>query len=216
MTARIVVADDHAMVREALRASFERAGFEVVAEAADGEEAVAETERHRPDAVVLDLSMPVLSGAAAASRIRTLVPGAVIVVLSMLSDAAAVSTALAAGARGYVVKDATTSEIVEAVRRALRGELVVSPSASLPEPPGIVTATARRRGSPDKGVVSKREEEVLRVMATGASISEAAAQLYISVKTVKNHLSSIYDKLDSHDRSQAVLKAVRMGLIQLS
>ncbi|HXX91833.1 MAG TPA: response regulator transcription factor [Acidimicrobiales bacterium] len=216
MTARIVVADDHAMVREALRASFERAGFEVVAEAADGEEAVAETERHRPDAVVLDLSMPVLSGAAAASRIRTLVPGAVIVVLSMLSDAAAVSTALAAGARGYVVKDATTSEIVEAVRRALRGELVVSPSASLPEPPGIVTATARRRGSPDKGVVSKREEEVLRVMATGASISEAAGQLYISVKTVKNHLSSIYDKLDSHDRSQAVLKAVRMGLIQLS
>lgn len=216
MTARIVVADDHAMVREALRASFERAGFEVVAEAADGEEAVAETERHRPDAVVLDLSMPVLSGAAAASRIRTLVPGAVIVVLSMLSDAAAVSTALAAGARGYVVKDATTSEIVEAVRRALRGELVVSPSASLPESPGIVTATARRRGSPDKGVVSKREEEVLRVMATGASISEAAGQLYISVKTVKNHLSSIYDKLDSHDRSQAVLKAVRMGLIQLS
>jgi len=216
MTARIVVADDHAMVREALRASFERAGFEVVAEAADGEEAVAETERHRPDAVVLDLSMPVLSGAAAASRIRTLVPGAVIVVLSMLSDAAAVSTALAAGARGYVVKDATTSEIVEAVRRALRGELVVSPSASLPESPGTVTATARRRGSPDKGVVSKREEEVLRVMATGASISEAAAQLYISVKTVKNHLSSIYDKLDSHDRSQAVLKAVRMGLIQLS
>ena len=211
---RVLIADDHTMVREGLRWALEHAGFDVVGEAADGEEAVELAEAKRPDVVLMDLSLPVLSGAAATKRITGTVPESAVLVLSMLSDETAVSSALAAGARGYLVKDCTTSEIVDAVRHVAEGGRVLAP---------VVATTMAERAAPTSApvapgtrpLISKREEEVLRLMATGVSIPEAARQLYISVKTVKNHLSSIYQKLDSHDRAQAVLKAVRMGLIHV-
>ena len=118
---RVLIADDHTMVREGLRWALEHAGLDVVGEAADGEEAVDMAEQHRPDVVLMDLSLPVLSGAAATKRIRTLVPGTSVLVLSMLSDDTAVSSALDAGASGYLVKDCTTSEIVDAVNRVAAG-----------------------------------------------------------------------------------------------
>jgi len=128
-----------------------------------------------------------------------------------------VSSALDAGANGYLVKDCTTTEIVDAVNRVAGGERVLADSVS-----DVTTATGRQAREPSRPgltstrpLISKREEEVLRLMATGVSIPEAARRLYISVKTVKNHLSSIYQKLDSHDRAQAVLKAMRMGLIRM-
>jgi DNA-binding NarL/FixJ family response regulator len=211
---RIVIADDHTMVREALRLAFERAGFAVVGEASDGEQAVEQAERHRPDVVLVDMSLPALSGVAAAKRIGNIVPRPAVVMLSMLSDEMAVSSALAACANGYLVKDCTTAEIVDGVLRAVHGEQVLSASASVPT--SMTNGGVRQSGrgvSSSHPLISKREEEVLRLMATGVSITEAAGELYISVKTVKNHLSSIYGKLDSHDRAQAVMKAVRMGLI---
>jgi len=135
----------------------------------------------------------------------------------MLSDETAVSSALDAGATGYLVKDCTTTEIVDAVNRVASGERVLAPSVA-----GVVGSSAPRTGpstrpaaSSTRPLISKREEEVLRLMATGVSIPDAASRLFISVKTVKNHLSSIYQKLDSHDRAQAVLKAMRMGLIRM-
>jgi DNA-binding NarL/FixJ family response regulator len=214
---RVLIADDHTMVREGLRWALEHAGLDVVGEAADGEEAVDMAEQHHPDVVLMDLSLPVLSGVAATKRIRTLVPDTSVLVLSMLSDETAVSSALDAGAGGYLVKDCTTSEIVDAVTRVAHGERVLAPSVS-----GVASATSpeanravRPALSSTRPLISKREEEVLRLMATGVSIPEAARRLFISVKTVKNHLSSIYQKLDSHDRAQAVLKAMRMGLIRL-
>jgi DNA-binding NarL/FixJ family response regulator len=226
---RILIADDHTLVREGLRWAFEHAGCTVVGEAADGEEAVQKAEEHRPDVVLMDLSLPVLSGVAATKRIRSLVPETAVVVLSMLSDDTAVSSALGAGARGYLVKDSGTAEIVEAVRRVANGATVLSPSVASPPadaPSGAANDAGdalRHAGAPVRPVrpaparphISRREEEVLRLMATGVSISEAARHLYISVKTVKNHLSSIYQKLDAHDRAQAVLKAVRMGIIHI-
>jgi len=215
---RVLIADDHTMVREGLRWALEHAGLTVVGEAADGQEAVDLAEQHRPDVVLMDLSMPVLSGVAATKRIRGLVPDAAVLVLSMLSDETAVSSALGAGAQGYLVKDCTTVEIVDAVRRVAAGERVLA-SAVIDTVPPVAAggATAMRREPPPstRPLISKREEEVLRLVATGVSIPEAARRLFISVKTVKNHLSSIYQKLDSHDRAQAVLKAMRMGLIKL-
>jgi len=215
---RVLIADDHAMVREGLHWALEHAGYDVVGEAADGEEAVEMTESFRPDIVLMDLSLPVLSGVAATKRIRSLVPATKFVVLSMLSDETAVSSALAAGAVGYLVKDSTTAEIVGAlgdVIDAAPGDLVLSPSASrvTSQADGGIPMTRESVGS--RPLISKREEEVLRLVATGASIPEVGRRLFISAKTVKNHLSSIYQKLDSHDRAQAVLKAVRMGLIQI-
>ena len=214
----VLIADDHAMVREGLHWALEHAGYEVVGEAADGEEAVELTEDLRPDIVLMDLSLPVLSGVAATKRIRSLVPTTKVVVLSMLSDETAVSSALAAGAVGYLVKDSTTAEIVGAlgdVVDAAPGGLVLSSSATPLTPESDAVASMTRQPFGSRPLISKREEEVLRLVATGASIPEVGRRLYISAKTVKNHLSSIYQKLDSHDRAQAVLKAVRMGLIQL-
>jgi DNA-binding NarL/FixJ family response regulator len=127
---RVLIADDHTMVREGLRWALEHAGVDVVGEAADGEEAVEMAERYHPDVVLMDLSMPVLSGAAATKRIRTLVPGTSVLVLSMLSDDTAVTSALDAGAGGYLVKDCTTTEIVDAVNRVAGGERVIAPSVS--------------------------------------------------------------------------------------
>ena len=216
---RVLIADDHTMVREGLRWALEHAGLDVVGEAADGEEAVEMAEQYRPDVVLMDLSLPVLSGAAATKRIRTLVPNTSVLVLSMLSDDTAVSSALDAGAGGYLVKDCTTTEIVDAVNRVAGGERVIASSVSAAAATAAGAHSATRPSRPPitstRPLISKREEEVLRLMATGVSIPEAARRLFISVKTVKNHLSSIYQKLDSHDRAQAVLKAMRMGLIRM-
>ena len=210
---RLVIADDHTMVREGLARAMTEAGFEVVGQAPDGEAAVALVEEHRPDVVLMDLSLPVLSGAAATKRIKKSVPETAVLALSMLSDESAVVSALGAGAAGYMVKDCTTEELIDAVNRVAAGETVISPSIS-----ASVAALAVSRPAPSRGgqpLVTRREEEILRLMATGVSIPDAARQLYISVKTVKNHLSSIYQKLDCHDRAQAVLKALRMGIITL-
>ena len=227
---RVLIADDHTMVREGLRWAFENAGCTVVDEAADGEEAVQKAETYHPDVVLMDLSLPVLSGVAATKRIKSLLPDTAVVVLSMLSDDTAVASALNAGARGYLVKDSATAEIVDAVTRVAHGDTVLSPSVTPPDVPkddagatdrahsGAGTTTslappARLYGP--RPHISRREEEVLRLMATGVSIPEAARRLYISVKTVKNHLASIYGKLDSRDRTQAVVRAVKMGIIRL-
>ena len=227
---RVLIADDHTMVREGLRWAFQSAGCNVVGEAADGEEAVRKAEEYQPDVVLMDLSLPVLSGVAATKRIKSLVPRTAVVVLSMLSDDTAVSSALSAGARGYLVKDSGTAEIVDAVRRVANGDTVLSPSiahTTVGAHRDDWSRAGRDQGHPDaptfarpsrplaRPLLSRREEEVLRLMATGVSIPEAARHLFISVKTVKNHLSSIYMKLDVHDRAQAVLKAVRMGIIHL-
>jgi DNA-binding NarL/FixJ family response regulator len=216
MTTRVLIVDDHTMVREALRWACEHADLVVVGEAGNGQEAVAQVDELLPDVVLMDLSLPVMSGVAATKRIRAAHPETSVLILSMLSDESAVSSALAAGAGGFMVKDRTTAEIVAAVHRVQRGEVVLSPGLAMPPPEG---AQPSRVGAlaPEgaRALVSKREEEVLRLVATGVSIPQAASELYISVKTVKNHLSSIYQKLDSHDRAQAVVKAMRMGIIQL-
>lgn len=214
---RLLLVDDHTMLREALRRSMESAGILVVGEAADGEAAIRAVSQHDPDVVLMDVSMPVLDGVEATRIIHRDHPQVRVVMLTMHADADVVTQAIAAGAVGYLVKDSSTHEVVSAVRLAANGETLLSVDLAtsmlnevrrLDTPAAVPAATEQ--------VITKREEEVLQLIAEGLSTPEVAAALYISVKTVKNHLASIYAKLDSRDRTQAVVRAVKMGIINLS
>ncbi|MGH9186871.1 MAG: response regulator [Acidimicrobiales bacterium] len=213
MTIRLLLADDHRMLREGLRRSMTDEGFDVVGEAGDGEQAVRLAEELEPDVVLMDVTMPVLDGVEAARRIHGRLPGVRVVMLTMHADADVVASAIRGGASGYLVKDCSTDEIAAAVRMAANGDTALSPqlAASMLDE---VRKLDERTGTGDR-VVTRREEEVLQLIADGCSTPEVAERLFISQKTVKNHLASIYQKLDARDRTQAVLQAVRMGIIHL-
>lgn len=211
---RLLLADDHRMLRDSLRRSMEENGFDVVGEAGDGAEAVQLAQDLRPDVVLMDVSMPNLDGVEATRQITRLVPDAQIVMLTMHADGEVMARAIQAGAIGYLVKDCAISDVVSAVRMAASGESVLSPDLAL----SMLADVKKTPIDPGNGhaPVSAREEQVLQLVADGLSLPEVAAELFISVKTVKNHLASIYAKLDARDRTQAVLRAVRMGIIRLS
>lgn len=231
---RLVMADDHTMLREGLRRALVERGLDVVGEAADGEEAVRLADAHRPDVILMDVSMPVMDGVEATRRVRERFPDTQVVMLTMHADHGVLDRAIRAGAAGYLVKDCTIDEVVRTVRQAASGT-ALSPElagamlaeavrssgdsesegrhfdgAGRPAPAGL---RARHAAEP---IITKREEEVLQLIAEGHSTPEVAAQLYISVKTVKNHLASVYQKLDSRDRTQAVVRAVKMGIIRIT
>jgi DNA-binding NarL/FixJ family response regulator len=211
---RLLLADDHRMLRESLRRSMEENGFDVVGEAPDGAEAVRLAEELRPDVILMDVTMPVLDGVQATRQVRDRVPGTQVVILTMHADREILVDAIRAGAVGYLVKDCSTEEVVDTVRKAATGETALSPELAATML-GEVRELVRREEAGAEPIISKREEEVLQLIADGLSTTEVAAKLYISVKTVKNHLASIYQKLDTRDRTQAVLQAVRMGIIRL-
>jgi DNA-binding NarL/FixJ family response regulator len=207
---RLLLADDHTMLRESLRRTMEAEGLEVVGEAGDGEEAARLADELHPDVILMDVSMPVLDGVEATRRIAQQTPGVAVVMLTMHADADVVARAIKAGAVGYLVKDCTTEELVRTVRQAASGDTAISTELA------ASMLTEMRSPAAVESVLSKREEEVLQRIAEGASTTEVAEQLYISVKTVKNHLASIYEKLDARDRTQAVLQAVKMGIVRLT
>jgi DNA-binding NarL/FixJ family response regulator len=161
----------------------------------------------------MDVTMPNLGGVEAARRIHDERPEVRVVMLTMHADAEVVADAVRAGAAGYLVKDCSTDEIAEAIRLAASGETALSPqlAASML---GELRRLDRTDGDGDR-LITRREEEVLQLIADGCSTPEVAERLYISQKTVKNHLAAIYQKLDARDRTQAVVRAVRMGIIRL-
>ena len=208
-----MLADDHRMLREGLSRSMSEHGFDVVGEARDGVEAVNMAYSLNPDVILMDVSMPEMDGVEACRQVRAAVPGTKIVMLTMHADQEVLANAIRAGACGYLVKDCSTEEIAGAVRMASTGDTALSPqlaASMLDEVRKLDMAPSR-----EDRVVTKREEEVLQLIADGCSTSEVADQMYISQKTVKNHLASIYQKLDARDRTQAVLQAVRMGIVSL-
>ncbi len=209
---RVLLADDHTMLRQSLGRALTEHGLEVVGEAGDGEEAARLALDLMPDVVLMDVSMPVLDGVEATRVIRDRAPAVQVVILTMHADKGVLDRAIRAGAVGYLVKDCTMEEVVRTLQQAASGETALSPElagAMLAEAVTPLTGVA-----PDS-IISRREEEVLQLIAEGLSTTEVASRLYISVKTVKNHLASVYQKLDSRDRTQAVVRAVRMGIIRL-
>lgn len=203
---RILIADDHPIVRNGLRGAFaNEPDIEVAGEAADGAAAVERAILLGVDVVLMDLRMPVMSGVQAIAALRKRAPAIRVLVVTTFDSEADVLPAIEAGATGYLLKDATPDELLRAVHAAHAGESVLSPSVA-----GQLMGHVRRPSGP---ALSKRELEVLRHVAEGASNREVARQLFISEASIKTHLLHIYDKLGVRDRAAAVGEAYRRGLL---
>jgi DNA-binding NarL/FixJ family response regulator len=208
---RILIVDDHAVVREGLRAFLElQEGMEVVGEAADGELAISEAERLQPDVILMDLVMPKLDGVGAMRALRARVPGARVVVLTSFLDDERLLPAIQAGAAGYMLKNAEPAELARAVRLAVSGETLIDPAVAAQ----LVHAMSDRSRLPQQEVLTRRELEVLELIARGRSNKRIAQELGIAEKTVKTHVGHVLAKLGVSDRTQAALLAVREGLVE--
>lgn len=203
---RLLIADDHPVVRNGLRGAFaDDPGITVVGEVADGRQAVARAVRGDVDVVLMDLRMPVLDGVEATAELRRRAPGVRVLVLTTFDGETDVLPAVAAGATGYLLKDAGTDELAAAVRASYRGEAVLAPTAA-----GHLMGQVRRTAT---AVLTGRELEVLALVADGASNREAARRLFISEASIKTHLLHVYAKLEVRDRAAAVGEAYRRGLL---
>jgi DNA-binding NarL/FixJ family response regulator len=203
---RVLIADDHAVVRAGLEQLLESAeDITVVGAAADGEQAASLAQEHHPDVALMDLSMPGIGGIEATRRIRAAEPAVHVVVLTSFSDRERILEALDAGALGYLLKDAEPDELLRGVRAAARGEAPLAPKAAL----ALIT---ERAGHPEAQTLTAREREVLSLVGKGLPNKLIARQLSISEKTVKAHLTSIFQRIGVSDRTQAALWAQRHDL----
>ena len=203
---RLLIVDDHPVVRDGLSSMFARdPGFEVLAEAADGAEAVRLAHTLRPDVILMDLRMPGMDGLTAITELAKRGSAAHVLVLTTYDTDSHVLPAIEAGATGYLLKDAPRAELLRAVRAAARGEAVLSPS--------VTARLMSRFRAPGAGPLSHRELEVLELVAAGTTNREAAARLFITEATVKTHLLNIYAKLGVGDRAAAVAEAFNRGLL---
>ncbi|MHB0989327.1 MAG: response regulator [Bellilinea sp.] len=213
---KVLLVDDQSLFREGLRTLLEvQPDFQVVSEAANGEEALRLAATTQPDVALMDLRMPVMDGVTATRRLRDLFPNLRVIVLTTFDDDETVFDGLRAGAVGYLLKDVTSEKLCEAIRAASRGEYFMQPSitAKVMSEFKRMTRTPRAQMVELASELSNRELEVLRQVATGASNKEIADMLVIAEGTVKNHLTSILSKLEARDRMQAVLKAREYGII---
>ena len=213
---RILLVDDQTMFRSGMRMLLSsQPDFEVIGEAADGEEALQRCASLKPDVVLMGLRMPVLDGAAATRRLRASQPAIRVIVLTTFDEDAAIFDGLRAGAIGYLLKDAPTDKLYEAIRAAARGETVLQPSVAAKVVAQFTRlsdqAPAWAQALPEP--LSPREMEILRLLANGATNREIAAQLVLAEGTVKNHVTSILGKLGVTDRTAAAMRAKELGLI---
>lgn len=205
---RVLVADDHVVVRAGLRAMLSDPDLEVVGEASDGEEAVALAAQLSPDVVLMDLSMPKLDGCAATRRIKMGQPGVHVVVLTTFETEADVTRAIDAGAIGYLLKDAPRSDIVRAVRAAASGRATLAPEAA-------ARLMKRSKAQSDARSLTRRELDVLERVAKGATNAEIAKALRVSEATVKTHLLHVFEKLGVTDRTAAVTRAIERKILRI-
>lgn len=211
---RILIADDHAIVREGIRMILSaQQDFTIAGEACDGEEAVRLARELRPDVIVMDISMPNLSGIEAARQIRRLVPEAQVLILTMHDDESYVFQLLQLGAAGYVLKRAAT-DLVDAVRAAVRGKAFLYPAVARSLVQDYLERLRTSGRAFHQDGLTDREREVLVLVAEGLTNAQIAVRLSISVKTIQTHRTHVMEKLDLHDRGHLVRYAIRKGLIE--
>jgi two-component system, NarL family, response regulator LiaR len=207
MTIRVLIADDHSVVRQGLQMFLGAdSELEIVGEARDGAEALRLARQHRPDVVLMDLLMPVMSGITATALIRRELPDTEVVALTSVLEDASVVEAVRAGAIGYLLKDTEAHELRRAIKAAAAGQVQLSPQAAARLIREVVTLEHRQS-------FTERETDVLRLLAQGQSNKEIARDLNIGEQTVKTHVAHILSKLDMSSRTQAALYAIHVGLV---
>ncbi|MCC7185807.1 MAG: response regulator transcription factor [Acidobacteria bacterium] len=212
---RVLLADDHAIVRRGLRSLLEtEPHMQVVAEAADGHEAVRLGEQHHPDVAVLDIGMPLMNGIEVTARLRAMDPPPRVVVLSMHTDESYILRALAAGAQAYLLKDSTDEELLPALRAVASGKPFVSAAVSAVLVEDYVRHLQSRGLTDTFHLLTAREREVLQLLAEGRSNKEVAALLEVGLSTVETHRANLMQKLNLHNTAEIVLYAVRKGIIR--
>jgi DNA-binding NarL/FixJ family response regulator len=209
---RVLIADDHPLFRDGLRAMFEsEPDIELVGEAASGQEAVALASRLQPDVALMDIQMQDLDGIEATRRVIAASPKTRVLMVTMFEDDDSVLSAMRAGARGYVVKGMRSADAIRAIRAVAEGEAIFSPAVAA----RLVSmlADARQRARPEAfPELTERERQTLDLMAQGHKNAAIAERLHLSPKTVRNYVTSIFDKLELADRSQAIIRAREAGL----
>jgi DNA-binding NarL/FixJ family response regulator len=210
---RALIVDDHPVTREGLRTLLELSGEDaviVVGEAGSGEEAVLQVVQLEPDVVFMDVRMPGISGIEATKQIRKANPGTKVILITIDESRGAISEAIQAGVSGYLLKDASADALVDAAKQAVEGRAVIHPQLTKTFIEGVQHADEAPTTTP----LSKREREILQMVANGSTTKEVARDLGISPHTVKTHLERIFEKLGANDRAQAVAIAIRTGLVQ--
>jgi DNA-binding NarL/FixJ family response regulator len=206
---RVVLADDHVLVRQGLKSLLEREGLQVVAEASDGQEAVRAVQSLQPDIAVMDISMPILNGLDAARDISRSAAKTKTILLTQHDEDEYISEALDAGMKGYVLKSQASSELIQAIQQVSRGQVYLSPSVS-----SAVVEAYRSKSKKTSDPLTPRERQVLQLIAEGKSTKDVASLLGISVKTAESHRTRLMHKLDIHETASLVRYAVRHRLIR--
>lgn len=214
---RVIIADDHAVVREGTRHILEQEeDLEVVGEARDGVEAVALVEALHPDVAIVDISMPAMGGIEATERIKASRPGTAVLIFTSYDDDRYVFALLAAGAAGYLLKDVPSIEVVRAVRSVHAGEPVLHPAIARKVLARFAAeAQHQQQIRNEDGLLTQRERDILRLAACGMSNANIAAQLSVSMRTVQAHLTQIFNKLGVGSRTEAVIVGLRRGMLRL-
>ena len=209
MPTRVLLADDHALVRQGLKAFLEKQGFQIVCEASDGQETIRSAEKTRPDVAIIDISMPVLNGLDTARELKKSSPNTKVILLTEHDTDEYVTESLRAGGRGYVLKSQAAEDLVQAIQEVCRGSIYLSPSISR----AVVDAYLSKTNiSADP--LSGRERQVLQLVGEGKSTKDIAMTLGVSVKTAESHRARLMKKLDIHETASLVRYAIRRGLIQ--
>ena len=216
MKTRILIADDHAMLREGMRNLLEQEkDFELVGEAADGEEAVRLAQEIKPEVIIMDIVMPRLNGLEATKKIKQMLPATAILILSAYSDIHYIIGLLEAGACGYLLKSSPGKDVVKAIRAVRAGESVLDPEVTRKLVQRVSSLSKSQDERDTSGQLTTRELEILKWASRGLSNKEMSEKLFISLRTVKAHMTNIFNKLGCSSRTDAIIKGLKQGYIKL-